>query len=112
MSEPHDLDEFVGRVGCLFIQKGLSPPFRLVIVARNWFLGAESAERCIDEIAAHLHKYTRRRRRTGDDGLSYLEHALRQSREDVDQSPSLKSTRARHRKEINATEVTAGVGGT
>jgi hypothetical protein len=111
MSEPHDLNEFVGRVGCLFIQKGLSPPFRLKMVARDWFRGAESAERCLDQIAARLHRYTRRRRRTGDDGLSYLEHAFRQSRNDVDRPPSPKSRKARYHEEINAAEATAGIVG-
>jgi hypothetical protein len=112
MSGSHDFNEFLGRVGCLFIQKGLSPPFRLKMVAREWFFGAESAERCLDQIAAHLHKYSRRRRRTGDDGLSYLEHAFRQSLINVDEPPSPKSKKAGYGKQINAAQATAGIGGT
>jgi hypothetical protein len=68
-----ELAEIVARVGCLYVKRGLSPPFHLRDAARRWM--GLSQDEIIEVLERHFAEHRRRYTCGSGDGLFYLVEA-------------------------------------
>src|SRR5260370_2940242 len=68
-----ELAEIVARVGCLYVKRGLSPPFHLRDAARRWM--GLSQDEIIEVLELHFAEHRRRYTCGSGDGLFYLVEA-------------------------------------
>jgi hypothetical protein len=79
MNDPVDIDMFLGRVGCLYVRRNLSPPFHLRAFAEAWRLDGINLSYCLAQIESHLAENAGQYRSgSGDGRLRWLDQLVRQ----------------------------------
>jgi hypothetical protein len=75
-----DLTTFLGSVGCLYVKRKLSPPFRLKAVAEEWITQGIALSFCLAQIDSHLAQHSDLYRHgSGDRWFLWLDQAIRRS---------------------------------
>jgi hypothetical protein len=75
-----NFDEFLGRMGNLFVRAGLSPPFQLRKFAEQWLADCIPPAHCVEQVCLYLERYARRiTSGSGDGTLPRLDSIIRQT---------------------------------